>query len=280
MAAASTFGMVRMNGTPVHRGYRILDISALVERIGMNGHLNVVKVGNRQRGIYRRRRRAPVLVNFQSARSGLDLFDERTMHRAVAFAQKTYVHWQPFDGLQHAFDAPTAGGDCGAVAAVGRSYAAAYQCRNAVAQGRIRLLRGNHVDMSVYTGGREDEMLAGNGVRRRSGYQIGVYAAHYVGIAGFADAGNLAVLDAYVGFHHAQNRVEHRDVGYDQIQRPLLRSHGIGQSHAVAYGFAAAVNHLVARLPQVFLYFDIQIGIAEAYLVAHGRSEQIVVLLT
>ncbi len=117
-------------------------------------------------------------------------------------------------------------------------------------------------------------MFARYGVGRGAGYQIGVYAVHDVGVAGLAYAGYLAVFDTYIGLDHAQNRIDYRNVGNYQIERTLLRSHRVRQTHAVAYGLAVAV------FAQVLFDLNIEIGIAQTYLVAHGRAEKIVVLLT
>ena len=84
MSAAGAFGVVGMDRAAVHGGDRILDVSALVERIGVDGHLHVETIGDAQRGADRSGSRAPVLVNLQAAGSGLDLFFERLVHRAVA----------------------------------------------------------------------------------------------------------------------------------------------------------------------------------------------------
>ena len=144
----------------------------------------------------------------------------------------------------------------------------------------VMVLRRDHVDVTVDAGGREDEVLARDGVGRRARDQVGVHAVHDVGVAGLADAGDLAVLDADVGLHHAQHGVDDRDVGDDQIERSLLRGHRVGQSHAVADGLSAAVYHFVAVFAQVLFDLDVEIGVAQADFVAHGRAEQVVVFLT
>lgn len=53
MAAAGTFRMIGVNCPSVHSRNRILDITALVQSVGMMGHLNIIQVGDGERRIYR-----------------------------------------------------------------------------------------------------------------------------------------------------------------------------------------------------------------------------------
>ncbi len=152
--------------------------------------------------------------------------------------------------------------------------------RDAVAQRGVGLLRRDHVHVAVDARRGENQVLARDGVGRRARHQIGMHAVHYVGVARFADARYLAVLDAHVGFDHAQLGVDNGHVGYHQIERALLRGHGVGQSHSVAEGLAAAVDHFVAVLAQILLDLDVKVGVAQTYLVADGGAEQIVVFLS
>ncbi len=223
---------------------------------------------------------AGVLVYLQAAGAGRDLLFERQVDRAVALAQQTYVDRKSVEGLQYPGEIPASRRNGRAVRSVGRTHAAAEYGRYAVAQTSVCLLRGYHVDMTVDAAGRKYQMFARYGVGRGAGYQIGVYAVHDVGVAGLAYAGYLAVFDTYIGLDHAQNRIDYRNVGNYQIERTLLRSHRVRQTHAVAYGLAAAVYDLVAVFAQVLFDLNIEIGIAQTYLVAHGRAEKIVVLLT
>src|SRR3546814_2412748 len=48
MAAASAFGMEGVDGAVLEGGNRVLDEAALVQRIGMDGDLDVMLFGNRQ----------------------------------------------------------------------------------------------------------------------------------------------------------------------------------------------------------------------------------------
>ena len=280
MSAAGAFGVVGVDRAAVHGGDRILDVSALVERIGVDGHLHVETVGDRQRGADRSGSRAPVLVNLQAAGPGFDLLFERLVHRAVALAQQADVHRKPLDRLQHTLDVPAAGSDGGAVTAVRGADSAAEQGCNAVAQAGVGLLRGDHVHVAVDAGRRQDQVFARYRVGCGAGHQIGMHAVHDIGISRLADAGDLSVLDAHVGLHDAQIGVDDRHVGNHEVERPFLRSHRIGQPHAVADGLTAAVNDFVAVFAQVFFDLHVKIGVAQPDLVADGGPEQVVVFLT
>ena len=280
MSAAGAFGVVGMDRAAVHGGNRIFDISALVERIGVDGHLHVETIGDAQRGADRSGSRTPVLVNLQAAGSGLDLLFERLVHRAVAFAQQADVHRKSLDRLQHAFDIPAAGSDGGAVTAVRRADSAAEQGRNAVAQAGVGLLRGDHVHMAVDAGRCQDQVFARYGVGCGAGHQIRMHAVHDIGIARLADTGDFSVLDTHIGLHDAQIGVDDRHVGDNEVERTLLRGHRIGQPHAVTDGFTAAVDDFVAVFAQVFFDLDVKIGVTQPDLVADGRTEKVVVFLT
>ena len=80
MSAAGAFGVVGVDRTAVHGGDRILDVSALVERIGVDGHLHIETIGDPQCGADRSGSRTPILVNLQTAGSGFDLLFERLVH--------------------------------------------------------------------------------------------------------------------------------------------------------------------------------------------------------
>ena len=134
------------------------------------------------------------------------------------------------------------------------------------------------VHVAVDAGGREDEVLTGDGVSAGAGAESGGDALHHVGVAGLADAGYLAVLDADVGLDHAQQRVKDGDIGDDGVEAALLAGDSVGQAHAVAQGLAAAVHGLVAQHAEVLLDLHVQVGVGQADLVAHGGAEKHVVL--
>ncbi len=280
MAAAGTLGVVGVDRAAVHGGDGVFDVAALVERVGVDGHLHVVAVGDVERRTDRCRGRSPVFVYLESADARFDLFFERLGHRTVALAQHADVYRNAFERFEHALGVPFARSDGRAVGAVGGADAAAEEGGDAVAQRGIGLLRRDEVHVAVDAGRRQNQMLARYGIGRGAGYQVGVHAVHGVGVSRLADAGDQTVLDAHVGLHNAEYGVDDRHVGNDDVERPFLRGHRVGQPHAVAQGFAAAVDDFIAVFAEVLLDLHIQIGVAQADLVAHGRPEKVVVFLT
>jgi hypothetical protein len=65
------------NGAPLERRDGVLDEPALVQRVGVDHHLHVEIVGDRQTIVDRGRRGAPVLVQLHRAGASLDHFLER-----------------------------------------------------------------------------------------------------------------------------------------------------------------------------------------------------------
>src|ERR1700722_20726700 len=84
MAAARALGVEGVDGAALEGLDRVLDEARFVQRIGVDHDLDVVIVGNAEAAVDRSRRRAPVLMQFERASAGLDLFDERGGLRSVA----------------------------------------------------------------------------------------------------------------------------------------------------------------------------------------------------
>ena len=63
VAAAGALGVVHVDGAAVDRRQRVLQEARLVERVGVQLHLEVHLVGHRQAGVDHRRHGAPVLVD-------------------------------------------------------------------------------------------------------------------------------------------------------------------------------------------------------------------------
>ena len=72
MAAAGAFGVEGVDGAALERRDGVLDEAGFVQRVGMDHHLHVVIVGDREAAVDRRRRGAPVLVQLQRAGAGVD----------------------------------------------------------------------------------------------------------------------------------------------------------------------------------------------------------------
>ena len=73
MAAAGAFGVEAVDRPALDGRDRVVEEPALVQRVGVDGDLDVVLVGHRQAGVDDRQGGAPVLVELQAAGAGLDL---------------------------------------------------------------------------------------------------------------------------------------------------------------------------------------------------------------
>ena len=102
VAAAGAFGVEGVDGAALERLDGVLDEAGFVERVGVDHHLHVVVVGDRQAAVDRRRRRAPVLVQLQRAGAGLDHFLERRRPRGIALAGKAEIDRKIVGRLDHA----------------------------------------------------------------------------------------------------------------------------------------------------------------------------------
>ena len=87
VAAAGTLGVEAVDRPALDRRDRVGEEPGLVERVGVDGDLDVVLVGDRQAGVDDGGGGAPVLVELQAAGAGLDLLRERLGQAAVALAQ-------------------------------------------------------------------------------------------------------------------------------------------------------------------------------------------------
>ena len=135
----------------------------------------------------------------------------------------------------------------------------------------VDLLRADEVDVRVEAAGGEDLAFARD--------HLGAGADHDgdvrldVGIAGLADGGDLAVLQADVGLHDAPV-VEDQRIGDDGVDRALLVG-DLRLAHAVADHLAAAELHLLAVGGEILLHLDDEVGVGEPHAVAGGGSEHV-----
>ncbi len=124
--------------------------------------------------------------------------------------------------------------------------------------------------MRVDAAGGEDHAFAGDhfGAGADGDGHIGLN----VRIAGLADGGDAAVLEAHVGLDDAPV-VEDQRVGDQGIDH--LGGAQLALAHAVADHLAAAELHLFAIGGEVFFDFDPQVGVGQAHLVANGGAEHV-----
>ena len=146
-------------------------------------------------------RGAPVFVQLEADGAGLDLFDQRLRQAGVALAGEADVHRERVGRLKHPRQVPRPGGAGGGVGAGGRAGAAADHGGDAAHQRLFDLLRADEVDVGVDAAGGEDHAFAGDHFGAGADGDGDVRLD--VRVAGLADAGDAAVLEADVGFDDA-----------------------------------------------------------------------------
>ena len=275
VAAAGAFAVEGVDGAALEGRDAVLDEAALVERVGVDRDLRVGDLGHRQAVVDRGRRGAPVLVQLQADGAGGDLLAQRLGPAGVALAQETQVHREGFGCLQHAVDVlgPRRAG--GGVGAGGRPRAAAEHGGDARIERLVDLLRADEVDVAVDAAGGDDQTFAGDDLG--AGTDDDVDAGLGVGVAGLADGGDAAALQADVGLDDAPV-VDDERVGDDAVAG-LVRSGAVDDlalAHAVADGLAAAELDLlsIAAGTQrvVGLDLDDQAGVGQPQAVADGGA--------
>jgi hypothetical protein len=91
MAAAGAFGMVSVNRAAFNRGDSCFEKTRFVERIGVNGHLHILFVGDAQAAINRCRGCSPVFMKLEADGAAEDLLRQSGRQRGISFARKTEV---------------------------------------------------------------------------------------------------------------------------------------------------------------------------------------------
>ena len=271
MAAAGALGVEGVNGAALERLDGVLHEAGFVERIGVDHHLDVVIVGDRKTAIDGGRRGAPILVQLQRTGAGLDHLLERGRTRGIALAGKAEIDREGIGGLDHAREVPGPGRAGGRIGAGRRPGAAAQHRGDARHQGFLDLLGADEMNVGVEAAGGENLAFAGDHLGAGADHQRDVGLD--VRIAGLADAGDLAVLDADIGLHDPPV-IEDQRIGDDGIERAGPVG-DLALAHAVADHLAAAELHLLPVGGEILLDLDDQIGIGEPHAVAGGGTEHV-----
>ncbi len=276
VAAAGALRVVGVDRAAADRRHRVLVEAGLVERVGVDLHLHVELVAGAQRGVDHRRHRAPVLVDLQADRARAALLQQRRDVIRRALAEEAEVERERLTRLQHPPEVHRARrGD----ADRHRPQPAAEHRRD---PGGDRLLAQPsrvEVDVHVQRARGRDHPLARAHVRVRPDHEARVDAVHRLRVAGLADPGDAAVLDADVALDDALHRVDHEHVRDHEVERAVGRRDGAVRAEAVAHRLAAAEHGLVAGHEQVALDLRPQLRVAEPDAVARRRAEQLRVLL-
>ena len=147
VAAAGAFGVIGVDGPAADGGDGVVDKPGFIQRVGVDGDLNIELVGDLKASVDCSRGGSPILVQLQTAGSCLDLFSERIARGGISLPQKSEIHWPRFSGAEHLFEIPTARcASCG-IRASRWAGAAADHGRSAVRQSFVDLLRRNEVNM-------------------------------------------------------------------------------------------------------------------------------------
>ena len=243
MAAAGALGVIHVNGAAADRFQRILDEAEFVQRVGMDLHLKIEIVGDREAGVDRRRHRSPVLVQLQADAAGFELLDQRTRARCeLPRPRKPKFIGQCFGGLQHFSDVE---GTAGIDADGDRPERAADHGGDSARQRVLDKSRAVEMDVNVDRAGRCDQPLAIAHRRAAGNDQAWIDAVHDGGIAGLAEADDAAVSDAEVALDDPEHGIDDDDIAEQEIQR-ALRAGDPGHADAVAKRLAAAVQAFVA----------------------------------
>ncbi len=160
VTAASTFRVIGMDRAARYRRERRLDEAGLVEGVGVDRHLHVVRIGSAQGGVDRGGRRAPVLVQLEPDRAGLDLLDERWQQACVPLAEKAEIHGERVGRFEHALQVPRPRRARRRERSRRRTRAAAEHRGDARRERIVDLLRADEMDVRVDAAGGDDHPLA------------------------------------------------------------------------------------------------------------------------
>ena len=193
----------------------------LVQRVGVDRDLRRRSLGDGQAAVDGGRRRAPVLVQLKAAGAGLHLLDRgrRAMRRCPCRRNPRFIgrgsaacSMRPMcqgPGVQVVALVPSAG-----------PVPPPSMVVTPLIKRLLDLLRADEVDMRVDAAGGQDAALAGD--RLGAGADDDVDAGLHVRVAGLADGGDAAVLDADIGLDDAPV-VEDQRVGDHRVDSAVAR---------------------------------------------------------
>ncbi len=267
VAAARAFGVEGVDGAARDGLERVLDEAALVQRVGMDHHLHVHRVGHGQAAVDGAGRGPPVLVQFQRAGAGAHLFLQRLGQAGIALAREGEVHREGIGGLHHPHQVPRAGGAGGGERAVRGAGAAAEHRGKAGVKRVVDLLRADEMDVRVHAARRQDAPLACDDLGSRADDDVDIGLG--VGVSGLADLQDAPVAQADICLVDA-GMVEDQRVGNDRV-RGAPGAADLALAHAVADHLAATEFHLFPVGCEIMFNLDDKVRVAQAHPVA-GRG--------
>ena len=192
VAAACAFGMKRVDGAALHGLYRMFDKPGFVQRVCVDHHLHIHRIGHAKAAINRGGGCSPILVQLQGAGPGANLFFQCGGQAGVALPRKGQIHRKRIGGLQHPPNVPRSGGAGGGQRAMRRAGATAQHGGQARMQRVLYLLRTDIVDMAVKPACGQNAPLARDHLGSRSNDDV--HAGLGVGVARLANGVNAPIL--------------------------------------------------------------------------------------
>ena len=95
--------MVGVNGSPLHGGNTIVDITRFVQRIRVDCDSDVIGFTKAQAGVNGGRSSPPILVKLEPASSRKQYVLKNTGVTGISLSRKAKVKWQVVGGLKHHF---------------------------------------------------------------------------------------------------------------------------------------------------------------------------------
>mmetsp|Transcript_27539 Transcript_27539/g.88408 ORF Transcript_27539/g.88408 Transcript_27539/m.88408 type:complete len:610 (+) Transcript_27539:297-2126(+) len=272
VAAARALGVVGVDRPSLDGGERVVDEPRLVERVCVDGRLHVVLVAKGEAGVDCGGGGAPVLVQLEARRAGLDHLEHPLRVGRVPLAREAKVERERVGRAQHRLDLARrrrAGGGAGAGR---RPRPAAVHSRDARRDRLLRDLRANPVHVRVDGAGGDNHLFARDSFGRHAGRHARRDALHRVRVARLADADDARPLDPDVRLDHPQRRVDDERVRDDHVER-VGRGTARLLAHPLAQHLAAAKLDLLAVDGVVLLHFGQQARVAQPHPVAHRRPK-------
>ena len=269
MATACAFGVKGMDRAAFHGLYGMFDKTRFIERIGVDHHLHIHRIGNPEAAVDGGGGGAPVLVQLQRAGARVHLFLDGSRQRGIPFACKGEVHRKRICGLHHTTKVPGTGGAGGGQGPMRWPGASAQHGGETRMQCILDLLRADIMDVAVKPTRREDAPFArdhlGTGANDNGHIGLGV------GVSGFADGMDAPILQADVGLVDA-GPIKDQRIGDHSINR-ARRARGLCLPHPVTDHLTAAEFHLLTvRSGEVAFHLDDQVSIGQPHAVPGGGA--------
>ena len=243
---------------PGDRLDRVRELARLVQAVGVQAHLDVVHVGGTEHLVDHLRVGAPVLVDLQPDRAGLDRRLELSRHAGSRRRLEPDVHGKVFERFEGPEHPPRR------FLETGRD-----QRRDAGGERDGDESRGEQMHVGVDGARRRDQPVT----RDRPGVRADreVHAVGDVGVAGPPDPGDPSVLDPDVRLHDAEQWIQHDRARDDRVELALARR-AVVLGHPGAPVLRVAPERLVGRIGEVAFDPDPEVGVAQPDPVAGGRA--------